>query len=143
VSEFKIGLENSEFDSIRQLSLEIRKQELDWSDLASHFRLYNYFVKKSGAAEDEIESFIDNINSGNLPPEKVVELVYQLYEISNTESIPLDQIPSYIERKLEEKQKIDEEIKEAAATLQSKNVNIEAINEHIQLSEELEIQIVY
>jgi hypothetical protein len=38
---------------------------------------------------------------------------------------------------LEEKQKIDEEIKEADAILQSKNVTIEAINEHIQLNEEL------
>jgi hypothetical protein len=40
-------------------------------------------------------------------------------------------------QKLEEKQKIDEEIKEADAILQSKNVSIEAINEHIQLKEEL------
>ena len=38
---------------------------------------------------------------------------------------------------MEEKQKIDEEIKEADAILQSKNVTIEAINEHIQLNEEL------
>jgi uncharacterized protein (UPF0335 family) len=63
--------------------------------------------------------------------------VYQLHEISNAESTPLDQIPSYIERKLEEKRKIDEEIKQADATLQSKNVNIQAINEHIQLKEKL------
>jgi hypothetical protein len=37
----------------------------------------------------------------------------------------------------QEKQKIDEEIKEADAILQSKNVNIEAINEHIQLNQKL------
>jgi hypothetical protein len=46
-------------------------------------------------------------------------------------------VPEYIKEKLGEKQKIDEEIKQADATLQSKNVNIEAINEHIQLNEEL------
>jgi len=70
-----------------------------------------------------------------LPPEKVIELVYQLHEISKTEIIPLDQIPSYIERKLEGKRKIDEEIKQADAVLQSKNVTIEAINEHLKLNE--------
>jgi hypothetical protein len=47
-------------------------------------------------------------------------------------------VPSYIEKKLEEKQKIDQEIKEADATLRSKNVTIEAINEHLKLKEELD-----
>jgi hypothetical protein len=58
---------------------------LNWSDLASHFRLYNYFIK-SGAAEDKIESFIDNISSSNLPPEKVIELVNELFNISKEEN---------------------------------------------------------
>jgi hypothetical protein len=136
VASYKVGLEQLDFDSIRQLALEIRKQGLNWSDLASHFRLYNYFIK-SGASEEKVESFITNVSSNDVPPEKVIELVNQLHEISKTDSIPLDKIPSFIERKLEEKQKIDGEIKEADAILQSKNVNIEAINEHIQLNERL------
>ena len=108
---------------------------MNFTDLASHTRLYNYFIK-SGAAEGKIESFIDNVNSSNLPPEKVIELVYQLHEISKAESIPLDQVSGYIKQKLGQKQKLDEEIKEANDVLQSKNVSIEA-NEHIQLNEEL------
>ena len=36
-----------------------------------------------------------------------------------------------------QKQKLEEQIKEAEAVLQSKNVSIEAINEHIHLNEEL------
>jgi hypothetical protein len=39
--------------------------------------------------------------------------------------------------KLQEKQKIDEEIKQADIILQSKNVSIEAIDQYIQLKEEL------
>jgi hypothetical protein len=46
------------------------------------------------------------------------------------------QIP-YIKQKLEEKQKIDEQIKEADTLLQSKNGSIEAIDEHLKLKEEL------
>jgi hypothetical protein len=71
------------------------------------------------------------------PPEQVIELVYQLHEISKEESIPLDQITNYIKQKLEAKEKIDEEVKQAEATLQSKNVSIEVINEHLQLKKEL------
>ncbi|MFL6318669.1 MAG: hypothetical protein ACJ73C_18305, partial [Nitrososphaeraceae archaeon] len=97
---------------------------------------YN-FIKKSGAAEDKIESFIDNINSSNLPPENIIQYVNQLYDVSKEESIPLHQVPGYIGERLQEKQKIDDQIKEADAILQSKNVTIEAINKYIQLNEKL------
>jgi hypothetical protein len=90
-----------------------------------------------GESEEKVESFITNVSSNDVPPERIIELVNQLHDISKSESIPLDQIPEYIERKLEEKQKIDAEIKEADETLQSKNVNIQAINEHLALNEKL------
>jgi hypothetical protein len=43
VSNYKIGLENSDFDSVRELAVESKKQGLNLADLASHFRLYNFF----------------------------------------------------------------------------------------------------
>ncbi|MFL6433024.1 MAG: hypothetical protein ACJ71O_04725, partial [Nitrososphaeraceae archaeon] len=79
--------ETSDFDSIRQLSIEIRKQGLNFADLALHVRAYNYLVK-SGAAEEEVESFITNVNSGYIPLGKAIELVNQIYEISKSESVP-------------------------------------------------------
>ncbi|MFL6409136.1 MAG: hypothetical protein ACJ71F_18990, partial [Nitrososphaeraceae archaeon] len=136
VANYKLGLEELDFDSIRQLSVETRQHGLNLSELASHFRLHNYFIK-SGASENTIESFITKVSSGDVSPEQAIELVYQLYEISRGETIPLHQVPGYIGEKLQEKQKIDEQIKEADAILQSKNVSIEAINEHIRLKEEL------
>jgi hypothetical protein len=72
-----------------------------------------------------------------LTPEKVIELVNQLFNISRSESIPLDQVPVYIKEKLEEKQKIDEEIKQANDVLHSKNIDIETIDEYIILNEKL------
>src|SRR5919197_4422906 len=74
VNYHKIGLEELDFDSVRELSLEIRKQGLNWSDLGSHFRLLN-FIRKSGATEDKVESFISNVSSNYIPPEKVIEYV--------------------------------------------------------------------
>jgi hypothetical protein len=109
---------------------------LNLSDLVSNFRLHN-IIRSSGATEDEIESFIANVSTNDASPEKVIQYVNQLFAVSKRESIPLDQVSGYIREKLEEKQKIDEEIKQANGILQSKNVSIEAINEHIQLNEEL------
>ena len=121
VADFKIGLDNSEFGSAREVALQAKKQGLNLSDLASHFRLYN-FMKSSGAAEKDIESFIANVSStgDDIPPENIIQCVNQLFNISKSELIPLDQIPSYMERNLEEKRKIDEEIKQADATLQAR-----------------------
>jgi hypothetical protein len=135
VSEFRIGLDNSEFEAARELALQAKKQGLNLSGLASNYRLYNFV--RSAAAEDRIETFIANVNSSSLPPEKAVEYVNQLFAVSRSELIPIDQVSVYIKKKLEEKQKIDEQIKEAGATLQSKNVNIQDINEHLQLNEKL------
>jgi hypothetical protein len=137
INYFKVGLDAAEFDSARELALAAKKQGFNLSELASNFRLHN-FIKTSVASEDQIESFISNISSTDMPPEKVIELVNQLHEISRGESISPDQIPNYIKQKLEEKQRIDEQIQQANDLLQSKNVTVEAIDEHINLNEELE-----
>ncbi len=137
VNNFKIGLDNSEFDSARELVLELKKHRVRLNDLALHFRLYKCFIK-SGASEHQVDSFIANVGTADVPPGKIIELVNQLYHISKAESIPIDQVPEYIKQKLEEKQKIDEDIKQADTILQSKNVSIEAINEYLKLKEELD-----
>ncbi len=81
-----------------------------------------------------IESFIDNINSSNLPPEKVIEYLNQIHQITKEESIPLDQVSDFVKQKIEEKKKIDEKLREADTLLQNKNMSIQVINEHIQLN---------
>src|ERR687888_1678868 len=136
VDEYKNGLDNFDLDSFRELTLEAKKRGMSPSDLASFFRLYNFF-RGSGAKENEVESLITNINSGYITPGKAIELVNQIYEISKSESVSPDQLPDYIREKLEQKQKIDEEIKQANDVLQSKNVDIETINEYVRLSEKL------
>jgi hypothetical protein len=88
-----------DFYSIRQLALEIRKQGLNWSNLASHFRLYNYFIK-SGAAEEQIEEFVTNVHLSDIPLEKVIQYINQIHEIAKEESIPLDQISYFVNQKI-------------------------------------------
>jgi hypothetical protein len=50
------------------------------------------------------------INCSDIPIEKLVEYVNQLYGISEAQPIPLEELPIYIKQKLEEKQNIDEEL---------------------------------
>ena len=107
------------------------------SDLASFFRLYNFF-RGSRAKENEVETFITNINSGYILPGKAIEIVNQIHELTKSESVSPDQLPNYIKQKLEEKQRIDEQIKEADAVLQTKNVKIKTINEYTKLSQKLD-----
>ena len=59
VNDWKKELEDSEYESVRELAVQSKKQGLSLGDLASHFRLYN-IIKKSGTNEDQIESFIIN-----------------------------------------------------------------------------------
>jgi hypothetical protein len=54
IANYKAGLEELDFDSIRQLAVEARQHGWNFADLASHARLYNYFIK-SEAAENKIE----------------------------------------------------------------------------------------
>src|SRR6478672_13499505 len=78
VNDWKKGLEDSEYESVRELAVHSKKQGLALSDLASRFRLYN-FIKKSGVNEDQIESFINNctiscVGVEDLSPEKIVDI---------------------------------------------------------------------
>src|SRR3954451_16477673 len=59
VSDWKRGLEDSEYESVRELAAQSKKQGIDLNELALRFRLYN-LIKKSGTTEDQIESFISN-----------------------------------------------------------------------------------
>src|ERR1051325_11071684 len=83
VDEYKLGLDNFDLDSFRELTLEAEKRGMTTADLASFFKIYNFF-RGSGAKENEIESFITNINSGYTPG-KSIELINQIYEISKSE----------------------------------------------------------
>jgi hypothetical protein len=87
VDDYKTGLDNFDLDSFRELTLEAKKRGMSPSDLASFFRLFNFF-RGSGVRENEVESFITNINSGYILPGKAIELMNQIYDISKSESVP-------------------------------------------------------
>jgi hypothetical protein len=85
--------------------------------LAPSVRLYNY-IKKLGANQDQIESFIANL--ANSPePEKLIDVANQVAQLSRSESIPLEELEGHVKQKEEEKQMPEDETKERRAILES------------------------
>jgi hypothetical protein len=96
--------------------------------LASSVRLNNY-VQVLGANQEQIESFIANLANFS-EPEKLIDVANQIAQISMSESIPLDMLADHIKRQQDEKQRLEKEIEEAGSLLQSKNIDIQTINEY-------------
>ncbi len=135
INEWKKGVEDSEYDSVRELTASLKKQGIGLSDLACSFRLNNY-IKKLGANQGQIESFIANL--ANFPdPGKLIDVANQVAELSRSESIPLEDLEDHVKQKEEEKQMLEEDIQQGRATLARTNVDIETISEYDQLKEHL------
>ena len=135
INEWKKGLADSEYETIRELAVFSKKQGLNLGEHASSVRLRNY-IEKLGANQDQIESFIANL--ANSPePEKLIDVANQVAHLSRSESIPLEDLENHVKQKEEEKQRLEEEIKQTRAILESTNVEMETINEYKQLKAEL------
>jgi hypothetical protein len=135
INEWKKGVEDSDYDSVRELAVYSKKEGFDLSDIASYIRL-NKYIQKLGANQDQIESFIANL--ANSPePEKLIDVTNQVANLSKAESIPLGELVRHIKQKEEEKQRLEEEIKHGRAILESTNVDVQTINDHKQLKAEL------
>ena len=135
VSDFNKGLADSEFESIREVAVESRKQGLTISELASSLRLYNY-IKKLGANQDQMESLITSLTHF-AKPEKVIDIANQVAQLSRSESIPLEDLENHLKQMEEEKQRLEVEIKHKRVILESTNVDVQTLNQYIHLKEEL------
>jgi hypothetical protein len=89
-----------------------------------------------GANQDQIESLIANL--ANFPkPEKLIDVANQIAQLSRFESIPLEDLENHVKQKEEEKQRLEQEIKNKRVILESTNVDVQTINEYKQLKDEL------
>ena len=71
--QLREGIDNSEYESVRELAVYSKNEGLDLSNIASSIWLSNY-IKKLGVNQDQIESFIANlVNSPE--PEKLIDML--------------------------------------------------------------------
>lgn len=137
INEFTKGLESADYESIRELAVQLKKEGLTFTELACIYRRHNYF-KKLGANEERIESLIANLLDGarSLPHEKIADLMNQLFELSKSENIPPTEMGAYINQKIEEKKRLEEEVQKSRAILDQENVDIQTIEEYKKLEDE-------
>lgn len=84
INEWKKDLESSDYESVRELAVELKKEGLTLSQLGSMYRYHN-FIDKLGANEDQIESLIFNLLdiTKSIPTERTAESVNQLLNYQN------------------------------------------------------------
>jgi hypothetical protein len=135
INEWKKGVEDSDYGSLRELAVYSKKEGFALSHVASSIRLSNY-IKNIRTNPDEIESLIANL--ANSPePDKLIDVANQIAGVSRSESIPLADLETHVKQREEEVQRLEEEIKHRRAILESTNVDVQTISEYTHLKEEL------
>ena len=147
----KIGYPTA--DALRQLAVDLKRLGISIIECAIGFRTLSTIKKLGLATADEekgLESFVSDIYNKcryyGLQPDELVNLAIQILNL--LESIPLSQIPNYLEEKSKDKQKLEEEIKrllerkvsaqlECEEALQKKKVTIDHLQKFRHTQETL------
>jgi len=99
-------------DTLRVLATGLKKLNINALQCAKGYRLSN-IIKHLGAQEENIESFLTQIyklcTSKSIPPEAIVNISQQIVALGET--IPFSQIPEYMQQKIEEKQRLEQEVR--------------------------------
>ena len=137
INEWRQGLGLAASDELREFAITLRKVGISPAQCALGFRVAINMINL-GVKEENFESFIRDIYNRckDLPlsTNDIVSHLKDLFEFSRT--VPLTQIPEYINQKNEEKKALEEEIKklkEHVESLKIQSSNIEALrNEEIK-----------
>src|SRR5215212_4265719 len=140
-------------DALRQLAIDLKRLGISTIDCAIGFRTVN-IIKRLGLVEayeeKSLESFVSDIYNKckyyGLTPDKLVTLAMQILDL--LETIPLSEIPNYVEEKSKDKQKLEEEIKnllerklstqlEYEEALRKKKVTIDMLQEFTHMQDTL------
>jgi hypothetical protein len=147
ISEWKEEIGIPTADTFRILATELKRLNINASQCAKGYRLSN-IINNFGAQEENIESFLTQIyklcTSKNVPPEAIVNITQQIVALGET--IPFSQIPEYMQQKIEEKQRLEQEIitlretklsaqNECDEALRSSNITIDTLHEYMRLRE--------
>jgi hypothetical protein len=111
INDWRNDLTHPVADAFRELGIMLRKSRITAAQCALGFRLAS-IMKDLGVDEDTFRVFISEIynhckNIG-LQPEYIAYNTKQILDLSG--SIPLSQIPDYIQEKTNEKRKLEENI---------------------------------
>lgn len=111
ISEWKSGLDYPLAEELRELALGLRKLGIPASRYAEGARIASELIKL-GVSDEEFHNFVsgtyDRCKEMGLQPDKVVYLLKQLLDLS--ESVPLPQISEFLEQQMSRKRKLEQQI---------------------------------
>ena len=150
INEFRNDLGVSEVDALRELGIMFRKLGITAQQCAIGFRLAS-ILKNLGVDEDNFGNFVSQIYNQckdiGLQPECIAYNTKQILDLSG--SMPLSEIPNYIQEKTKEKRKLEEDIEklktkeldartELALALDKKKVTLAELEQFSPLKIELD-----
>src|SRR5215469_13095843 len=124
IDEWKKGVLDSDYESIRELSVFCKKQGITLNALASCIRLNNYLQSLgANANESTLESLIANLaNYPDRDPAKLIEAAAQISE----SGIPLEKLEDHVKALMAQKETLEKEIDEKRAILADVDVDVES-----------------
>jgi hypothetical protein len=151
IQEFDNKLGEYEPEAIRELSVQLRKAGMSPNDCVKGSQIINE-MSDLGIDKDKCLTVIETIQTRSIekgvPPEKSAEIVSQLFEISKSESMHLNEIPDYVKQKVQEKERLDNEVDvqqrqiqnlkaQADTQLQQNNLTMQNIGSYLALMHKL------
>jgi hypothetical protein len=132
IDKWKNGVQDSDYESLRDLAIHCKKGGIDLGDLMSALRIRNY-IKDLGTDEEQVEQFIARcMNSQD--PQKLVDVLEKVGHID----VPLEELEEHIKQKQTEKEKLLHEIQDARAVIDSVNVDRQTIEDYKELKNEMD-----
>jgi hypothetical protein len=126
IEEWKKGVQDSDYDSVRDLAIHCKKEGVNLGDLMSALRIKNY-IKQIDADEERVEQFIARC-ANSQDPQKLLDVLDKIGNISL--DLPLVELEEYIKQKQAKKETLQHEIDEARAVIDSVNVDRQTIEEY-------------
>jgi hypothetical protein len=124
IDEWKKRVQDSDYESIRELSVFYKKQGMTLNTLASCIRVNNYIQSLGpNANESTLESLIANLtNYPDRVPAKLIEAAAQISE----SDIPLEKLEEHVKALIAEKETLQREIDEKRAILDGVYEDVES-----------------
>jgi transposase-like protein len=131
LDEWKKGLQDSDYESVRELANRRKKEGVTLGDVKFALRIKNY-IKQIDPDEERVEQFIARC-ANSQDPQKLVDVLDKIGHID----VPLEELEEHIKLKQAEKEKLLHEIDEARAIVNSVNVDRKTIEDFNELKIEM------
>ena len=112
-NKFESELGKIDFETIREFSKIIKKNNISWSDLFSGNIITSY-IKKLGIDLSTFESFVKNFynecDKNNLESQKIIQYGEKLFLLEHQSGMSLEDLPEECHNLINEKESLEKEI---------------------------------